>query len=63
MLDQAQSLALSAEIDATGTLFRHGHSILREYQFAGRDAEAVFVCLAGGVEKLLKQDDQTASSR
>lgn len=54
VLDHNQIVALSAEIDATGTLFRHGHKILREYEFAARDAEAVFVCLAGGVEKLLK---------
>jgi hypothetical protein len=54
VLDQDQSIALSNEIDATATLFRHGHAILDEYRFASRDAEAVFVCLAGGVEKLLK---------
>jgi hypothetical protein len=47
-------VALSHEIDATSTLFRHGFAILREYTFASRDAEAVFVCLAGGAEKFLK---------
>jgi hypothetical protein len=45
---------LNHEIDATATLFRRGHAILDEYRFASRDAEAVFVCLASGVEKLLK---------
>jgi hypothetical protein len=54
VLTPAQLAALSHEIDATSTLFRHGYAILREYRFAARDAEAVFVCLAGGAEKLLK---------
>lgn len=53
-LDRDQGVALSYEIDATGTLFRHGLSILAEYRFAASDAEAVFVCFAGGTEKLLK---------
>jgi len=54
MLTRAQRFALSREVDATSTLFRHGFAILDEYKFAARDAEAVFVCLAGGSEKLLK---------
>lgn len=54
MLTLDQRIALSDEIDATSTLFRHGFALLRGYEFASRDAEAVFVCLAGGVEKLLK---------
>jgi len=53
-LNRHQSVALSHEIDAAGTLLRHGHAILAEYRFASRDAEAVFACLSGGVEKLLK---------
>lgn len=53
-LDRLQSVALSHEIDAAGTLLRHGHAILSEYRFASRDAEAVFACLGGGAEKLLK---------
>jgi hypothetical protein len=51
---QADWVALSREIDATSTLFRHGFAILGEYTFASRDVEAVFVCFAGGAEKLLK---------
>lgn len=47
-------VVLSREVDATSTLFRHGFAILEEYEFASHDAEAVFVCLAGGAEKLLK---------
>jgi hypothetical protein len=50
----AQSAALSREIDAASSLLRHGFAILDEYRFASRDAEPVFACLAGGVEKLLK---------
>ncbi|MEV6695435.1 hypothetical protein AB0M35_28610 [Micromonospora sp. NPDC051196] len=46
--------ALSHEVDAVSALFRHGFAILSEYRFASRDAEPVFVCLAGGCEKLLK---------
>ncbi|MFI2651870.1 hypothetical protein [Micromonospora fulviviridis] len=46
--------ALSHEVDAVSALFRHGFAILAEYRFASRDAEPVFVCLAGGCEKLLK---------
>jgi hypothetical protein len=48
------SAALSREIDAASSLLRHGFAILAEYQFASRDAEPVFACLAGGAEKLLK---------
>jgi hypothetical protein len=51
---RAQEVALVREIDAASSLFRHGFAILAEYRFALRDAEAVFACLAGGVEKLLK---------
>jgi hypothetical protein len=54
MRDRSVSAALSQEIDAAGTLLRHGHAILAQYRFAARDAEAVFVCLGGGAEKLLK---------
>jgi hypothetical protein len=50
----AQSAALSREIDAASSLLRLGFAILAEYQFAARDAEPVFACLAGGAEKLLK---------
>jgi hypothetical protein len=53
-LDSDRVIALSQEIDATSTLLRHGQEILAQYRFAARDAEAVFVCLAGGTEKLLK---------
>jgi hypothetical protein len=49
-----ESVALSAEIDAASSLLRHGFAILEEYRFASRDAEPVFACMAGGVEKLLK---------
>jgi hypothetical protein len=50
----AESSALSREVDAAASLFRHGFAILAEYRFAARDAEPVFACLAGGAEKLLK---------
>jgi hypothetical protein len=53
-LTRNQLFAIVNEVDATSTLFRHGFSILKEYRFASRDAEAVFVCMAGGAEKLLK---------
>jgi len=53
-LTRHQLFAIINEVDATSTLFRHGFSILREYRFASSDAEAVFVCMAGGTEKLLK---------
>src|SRR5436190_1127328 len=46
--------ALSDEVDAASSLFRHGFKILSDYRFASRDADPVFVCLAGGAEKLLK---------
>jgi hypothetical protein len=46
--------ALSHEVDAVSSLFRHGFAILAEYRFASRDAEPVFVCLSAGCEKLLK---------
>lgn len=45
---------LSDEIDAASTLLRHGIDTLSNYSFAARDADAVFVCLASGSEKLLK---------
>jgi hypothetical protein len=54
VLTAVESVALSNEIDATSSLFRHGFRILETYQAPSRDAEAVFVCLAGGAEKLLK---------
>jgi hypothetical protein len=47
-------IALCDEVDAAGSLLRHGLSLLESYTFASRDADAVFVCLAGGAEKLLK---------
>lgn len=46
--------ALSDEVDAAASLLRHGLTLLASYTFASRDADAVFVCLAGGAEKLLK---------
>ena len=46
--------ALSDEVDAASSLFHHGFRILRGYKFATRDADPLFVCLAGGSEKLLK---------
>lgn len=46
--------ALAREIDAASSLLRHGLGILAEYNFASRDAEPLFACLAGGAEKLLK---------
>jgi hypothetical protein len=46
--------ALSDEVDAASSLFKHGFPILQEYKFATRDADPLFVCLAGGSEKLLK---------
>jgi hypothetical protein len=46
--------ALSDEVDAVSTLLRHGLDILSTYRYATRDADAVFVCLASGAEKLLK---------
>jgi hypothetical protein len=49
-----QNAALSREIDAASSLMRHGFAILAEYQFASRDTEPVFACLAAGGEKLLK---------
>lgn len=52
--ERARSRALSDEVDAASTLLRHGLSILTAYRYATRDADAVFVCLAGGMEKLLK---------
>lgn len=53
-VDVLRMHALSHEVDAVSALFRHGFAILSEYRFASRDAEPVFVCLAGGCEKLLK---------
>jgi hypothetical protein len=53
-LSREQWPALSREIDAAASLLRHGFAILAEYRFAARDAEPLFACLAGGVEKLLK---------
>lgn len=47
-------IALGDEVDAAASLLRHGLSLLAPYTFASRDAGAVFVCLAGGAEKLLK---------
>lgn len=47
-------IALSDEVDAAASLLRHGLTLLESYTFASRDADAVFVCLAGGAEKLLK---------
>ena len=49
-----ETVALSAEIDAASSLLRHGFGSLGEYEFASRDAEPTFACLAGGAEKLLK---------
>ena len=49
-----QKFALVREIDAVSTLLRHGFAIMPNYRFASRDAEALFVCWAGGAEKLLK---------
>jgi hypothetical protein len=49
-----QVIALCDEVDAAASLLRHGLSLLRCYTFASRDADVVFVCLAGGAEKLLK---------
>ncbi len=46
--------ALSDEVDAASSLFKHGFSILLGYKFAATDADPLFVCLAGGSEKLLK---------
>lgn len=46
--------ALSDEVDAASSLFQHGFRILQDYKFATRDADPLFVCLAGGSEKLLK---------
>jgi hypothetical protein len=51
---RAEEVALSQEIDAASSLFRHGFAILADYRFASRDAVPVFACLAGGAEKLLK---------
>jgi hypothetical protein len=47
-------LALSDEVDAAASLLRHGLKVLESYTFAARDADPLFVCLAGGAEKLLK---------
>lgn len=52
--DWARLRALSDEVDATSSLVRHGLAILGQYRHATRDADAIFVCLAGGAEKLLK---------
>ncbi|WHT21882.1 hypothetical protein N8J89_12715 [Crossiella sp. CA-258035] len=46
--------ALADEVDAAASLLRHGQNVLKAYRFAAHDADTVFVCLAGGVEKLLK---------
>lgn len=46
--------ALSEEIDAARSLLYHGLTILVSYTYASRDADALFVCLASGAEKLLK---------
>jgi hypothetical protein len=46
--------ALSDEVDAVSSLFHYGFRILQGYKFATRDADPLFVCLAGGSEKLLK---------
>ncbi|HET6507372.1 MAG TPA: hypothetical protein VFG42_11345 [Baekduia sp.] len=54
MLTTQQSVALCNEIDAASSLFRHGFSVLDRYRSQVMDVEAVFVCLAGGTEKLLK---------
>jgi len=53
--------ALMEEIDAARSLLQHGITILESYTYAGRDADAVFVCLAGGAEKLLKLSAGVAS--
>jgi hypothetical protein len=53
-LSHGEWTALSREIDAASSLLRHGFRILADYTFAPRDAEPVFACLSGGVEKLLK---------
>lgn len=46
--------ALSREIDAAASLIRRGFVVLDDYNFAARDLEPLFVCFAGGAEKLLK---------
>jgi hypothetical protein len=46
--------ALSDDVDAASSLFHHVFRILQDYKFATRDADPLFVCLAGGSEKLLK---------
>ncbi|MET9634471.1 hypothetical protein ABZX92_44155 [Lentzea sp. NPDC006480] len=47
-------IALGHEVDAAASLLRHGLTLLESFTFASRAADAVFVCLAGGAEKLLK---------
>jgi hypothetical protein len=54
MVDFRKLKALSGEVDAASSLFRHGFKILSEYRYAALDADPVFVCLSGGCEKLLK---------
>jgi hypothetical protein len=52
--DMRKLKALSEEVDAAAALLNHGFRILTGYRFAVHDADPLFVCLAGGVEKLLK---------
>ena len=47
-------VALQIECDAAAALFRQGFRCLQDYRFALTDAEPLFVCWAGGAEKLLK---------
>ena len=58
MTDPAENrrnvVALSTEQEATASLLRQGFKIMDEYKFALTDAEPLFVCWAGGAEKLLK---------
>jgi hypothetical protein len=54
LLTREQEVALTYEVEALSTLFRHGFAALRSYQFALRDAEVIFACLSSGCEKLLK---------
>jgi hypothetical protein len=54
LLPPAKVAAFSYEIDEAMTLLAHGRYVLRNSRFAVPEEPIVFVCLAGGTEKLLK---------
>lgn len=54
LLPPTRIVALSNEIDEVVALLAHGRAVLANTGFSMIDEPVVFVCLAGGAEKLLK---------